>query len=307
MKSYTIGIDVGGTNIKLGLVDSRGKIKSKASLATEGFIAEKSHLIQALCRSVSRVIRRNRLTRRQIRGIGVGVPGLVNFRKGEVRFLTNIPGWKNVPLKRILEDRLHLPVLVDNDVNLMALAEWRYGAGKGAGNVVCLTLGTGVGGGLIINDELYRGEGDSAGELGHIPLNENGRFCNCGGRGCLETYIGKKALLEKAEKMGMKKGITLEEITRRARARQKKAMRFWEETGRILGNGLVAVVNLLNPQKIIVGGGISNAYPHISPAVKDVLKKCAMAEPASMVQIVKARLGNEAGVIGCRVLMDRYL
>ena len=174
MKHFVLGVDVGGTNIKLGLVDLSGNVISRTSLVTSSFIRNKNRLISALCSQIKIIISKNRLSPKHILGIGIGLPGLVDFHRGTVNLLVNIPGWHKVPLKKIIEQKIKIPAFLDNDVNVMALGEWRFGAARGSKNVVCLTLGTGVGGGLILDNRLYRGENFAAGELGHIPLNENG-------------------------------------------------------------------------------------------------------------------------------------
>jgi len=303
-KPFVLGVDIGGTNIKLGLVDAAGKIISKSNLVTATFLSHKNQLIDGLLQGCEQLIQKNYLQKNDIAGIGIGLPGLIDAQKGIARFLPNIPGWKNVALKNIIEKKIGVATFIDNDVNLMTLGEWKFGAGQGFSNMVCMTLGTGVGGGLIINNELYRGEGFSAGELGHIPLNEEGPPCNCGGKGCLERYVGNKYLLEKAQKLFKKKHISLEEINHLASLGNPKALQFWQETGTYIGLGLVSVVNILNPQRIIIGGGISNASKHLFPVIEETIKTRAMNIPARMVKIVKAKLADEAGIMGAYVLLN---
>ena len=307
MQKFVLGIDIGGTNIRFGLINRQGHLISKTSLSTKSFIRHKNKLITSLVLEIRKITEEKKLRKSQILGIGIGLPGLVNTPKGLVYLLTNIPGWKNVPLKKIIEKRLRIPTFIDNDVNLMALGEWRYGAGDGLKDIVCITLGTGIGGGLIINHRLYRGEGFSAGELGHIPINEKGPMCNCGGVACLERYIGNKTLLSKARRLFKKKDISLEDITSMASKGNKKALEFWNEVGVKLGVGLSGVVNLLNPQRIVIGGGVSGAHRFFFSSVRKTLKQRAMKIPAQMVEIVKAKLGNDAGIIGARVLVENNL
>ena len=175
MSKVVVGIDVGGTNIKLGIVQPSGQITATTNLLTKNFIREKDLLINGLVEAVCSLLESNALHKNDIRGIGIGLPGLIDYKKGFVHFLPNIPSWKNVPLKKIMEERLRIPAFIDNDVNLITLGEWHYGAGRGIRNMVCITLGTGVGGGLILDNALYRGEGFTAGEIGHVPLNERDR------------------------------------------------------------------------------------------------------------------------------------
>ncbi len=303
MKFATIGVDVGGTNIKLGLVHPQGKVIARTSVATQSFTSHKTKLIAALAREIGAMMAANGLNRNNVGGVGIGLPGLIDYAQGMVGFLPNIPGWRNVPLAALLRQKLRLPVFIDNDVKLIALAEWKFGAGKKTSDLICLTLGTGVGSALILNNRLYRGPGNSAGELGHVPLNEQGPACNCGGFGCLETYIGNRRLVARANTMMGRKNMTLEAMHALAAAGNGKALAFWKETGEHLGNALVAVVNLLNPQKIIIGGGVSNNYKFIFKTVRDVLDRRAMSTPAGMVKIVRASLGDDAGILGAHVMV----
>lgn len=306
MNHYVIGIDVGGTNIKLGLVDKKGTIAARAHLATTDFLQSKKGLIDAIVVGCRDILEENGIKKGQVSGIGIGLPGLVNTKKGLVYSLTNIPGWKNVPLKKIIEKKLKLPVFIDNDVNVITLAEWKYGAAKKATNMVCITIGTGLGGGLIIDNKLYRGEGFAAGELGHMPINEEGQRCNCGGWGCLETYVGNRYLDVRTKNIFRQK-ITLEEITRRADKGDKKAIAFWQGVAEHIGNGLTGAVNLLNPSCIVIGGGIAKAHQHMFKTIRATIKRRAMHVQGRMVKILKSQLGNDAGIIGTRVLVKEML
>ena len=257
MKQYVVGVDVGGTNIKLGVVDPSGHVIVRNSFATKPFASSRTKLIAALAREIDASILTAGLNKDQIAGVGIGLPGLIDFEKGIVRFLPNIPGWRNVRLKSILQKKVKLPVFVDNDVKIITLAESQFGAGRGVRNLVCLTLGTGVGAALILNGQLYRGEDNAAGELGHMPLNEHGPPCNCGGFGCFERYVGNRALFALASRV-MGRGMSTEELFALAQKGNKKALLFWKKAAEHIGNGLVGIVNLLNPRLIIIGGGISN-------------------------------------------------
>ncbi len=307
MKKSVVGVDVGGTNIKLGIVHPRGKVIARNCFATSPFASSKIRLINALAGAVLDIIARAGLTKKDIAGIGVGLPGLIDHAAGVVRFLPNIRGWRNVRLRAILAQRTGLPVVVDNDVKLITLAEWKFGAGKGAANMMCITLGTGVGAGLILNNTLYRGEGNAAGELGHMPLNEHGPVCNCGGWGCFETYVGNRRLTARADQIMNVKGMTLERMYVSAKAGNRKALRFWHETAQHLGNGLTGAVNLLNPRLIVIGGGVSNNHHFLFPTIRAVIRKRAMATQAAMVNITRAQLGDDAGIIGAQVLVSEDL
>lgn len=313
---FTIGIDLGGTNTKLALVNDKGRIVTRRLILTTEYPARET-FIEAISDCIKEILATRKLKLKAIRGIGIGTPGLVDSRRGIVYSLTNIPGWDKVPLKRMLEKKTRLPVFVDNDVNLMALGEFKFGAGRGAKNLVCLTLGTGVGGGIIIDGRLYRGVTLSAGEIGHICVNENGPQCNCGGRGCLERYVGNKyivALAARKIRQGKKTIITklvnndLSKVTpfilsKAARRGDELAVSIWQETGKHLGVALAGVVNLLNPEVIVIGGGVANAGKVLFDALRKTVRERAMEIPAKAVKIVRAKLGEDAGIMGAVTLV----
>ena len=300
-KKLIIGIDLGGTNLKIALLDLRYQIKDKEVLNTQKFI-KKENLICAIIDSINKVIEDNNLSRTNILGIGLGLPGPIDYERGVVHFFPNIPGWKEVGLKSILERRLRLPVFVDNDVKLMSLAEYKLGAAKGSSNAVCITLGTGVGGGIIINGNLYRGTSNASGEIGHLPINEKGPRCNCGGRACLETYIGNNRILKEAKRL-FRRDITLEELSYLARKQNRQAQTIWLKVARRLAVALVGAVNLLNPDCIVIGGGVANAGRILFDNIRKIILRQAMSVQARHVKVFKAKLGNNAGLIGAAILV----
>ena len=300
-KKVKIGIDLGATRLKMALVDEKGKCFYRREVKTL-FRSNRAALVDSIVGNVNDIVKTSGISKRDILGVGIGVPGPVDSRKGIVRYFPNIKGWEQVPLKSILEKRLRLKVALDNDVNAMTLGEYRFGAGKGAENLICLTLGTGVGGGIIINGEIYRGSTMCAGEMGHVPINEKGPRCNCGGIACLERYIGNRYILYRAKK-ALGKNITLERIDDLAHKGNKKAIGIWEDVGRKLAVALTGVVNLLNPDIIVIGGGVSNAGELIFAPLRRELKARAMRDQARHVKIIRAKLGDNAGIIGASLLV----
>ena len=296
MKKYIIGIDLGGTNLKVGLLSPECDLLEKKTLTTCQFSA-REQLISAICSSISSW----GLPRNCIIGAGLGLPGPVDTEKGIVHFFPNIPGWKDVPLRDILRRRSRLPVFVDNDANVMALAEFTLGAARGSTNAVCITLGTGVGGGIIINGSLYRGSTFAAGEAGHIPVNEDGPACGCGSFGCLESYIGNKRIVSAARRV-FKRPITLEELSGLAARGDRRAVAIWRGVGSKLGIALAGVVNLLNPDRIVIGGGVANAGRVLFDTVRETVLLRAMPGQSRHVRIVKAQLAD-AGIIGAGLLV----
>ena len=305
IKRYTIAIDLGGTNLKCALLDSYLKIKAKSSFSTKSFDNQRK-LIQGVIDSVDSLILNQKLKRSDILGVGIGVPGPVDTLKGIVHFLPNIPGWKEVRLKKILEQKIRLPVFLDNDAKLMTLAEHEAGAAKKYKNALCLTLGTGVGGGLIINNLLYRGADNAAGEAGHFPLNEKGPLCGCGAHGCLEAYVGNHKIIKDARKLFGSK-IVLERVSALARENNLKAIDFWSQVGKKLGLALSGMVNLLNLDVIVIGGGVSCAGKVLFENIRQTILLRAMRVQAKRVRVVKAQLGIDAGIIGAGYLVKERL
>jgi len=300
-KKFIIAIDLGGTNLRIALLDLNYRIVARLSFNTHKFLV-KDKLVKVIINSVNSIQQNCKLNKRNILGLGLGLPGSVDAANGVVHSLTNIPGWKDVPLGRILKRRLKLPIFMDNDANLMCLAESRLGAARGLPYAVCLTLGTGVGGGIIVDGRLYRGANNATGEVGHLPINEDGPACNCGGKACLETYVGNNRILARAKKI-FGRNIPLEEISRLAADSNKKAVALWSSIGEYLGVALVGVVNLLNPDVVVIGGGVANAGKVLFDKVKAVIKNRAMTVQAGQVKVCKAELGSDAGLIGAAVMV----
>lgn len=300
-RKYIVGIDLGGTNLKTSVLDTQYHIKAKAVLSTKQFGTKKELLVALKC-SILEIIKKCQISKKSILGVGIGVPGPVDVEKGIVHFFPNIPGWKNVPLKILLQKSLGLPVFIDNDANLMSLAEARLGAARGVKNALCLTLGTGVGGGVIIEGKLYRGQDFVAGEIGHVPLNEKGPSCNCGGMACLEAYIGNSRILAQARKL-FKRSISLEELSTLGKKQNAKALKIWALVGTRLGVALSGSVNLLNLDAVVIGGGVANAGEFLFKKIRNTVAQRAMSVQARRVRIMKARLGDEAGVIGAAILV----
>lgn len=306
MKSkFIIAIDLGGTNLKLALLNNKYQIKERFTLNTKTFEGKKD-LVQAIVSTINQIVEKNCLKKTDILGVGLGLPGPIDVDHGMVHFFPNIAGWREVPLKRILEKKIRIKVFIDNDANLMCLGEYKLGAASGLKNVVCLTLGTGVGGGIIIEKKMYRGSSYAAGEIGHMPINESGPRCNCGGIACLETYIGNDRI-KKAARAVFKRDISLETLSALARKGNKRALKIWSDAGARLGIALTGVINLLNPDAIVVGGGISNAGNVLFKNVRATVLKRAMSVQAKEVKILRAKLGTDAGLIGAAILVKESL
>jgi glucokinase len=318
---YFVGIDIGATWIKFGLVMAKGTVVSKSEIETRE-VASPAHFLEISRGEIDSLLEKNNILKGWTRGIGVGAPGWVNYSAGIVNDLTNIPGWHSVPLAKELERESGLPAFVDNDANVMAIGEMIHGAGAGFRNFVCLTLGTGVGGAIIIDSDLYRGMSGLAGEIGHMTVDMNGRQCACGAKGCLERYVGNRFIVENAvERMRAHREESiflkladnrLERITPKLLAEAASqgdaiARAVWQETGRYIGTVLAELVNVLNPECFIIGGGVANAGKILFDPMQQTMESLAMNEVGKSTPIFQAKLGENAGIIGAATFAMKYL
>lgn len=299
-QKYFFGVDVGGTFTKVALVDEKLRLIAKDKFSSAGF-SNKPFFAKTLKQNLYSILAQQGIPAAGIRGIGVGVPGPVDFQKGVVLSLTNIGGWDRFPLAGFLKKHFPFPVLVENDANCMALAETRLGAARGASCALCVTLGTGVGGGIILGKEIYRGPYFLGGEIGHMPLSSDGPACQCGGKGCLERFVGNRALESKARSL-FGRAISLEDVSRLAKKRDPKALAFWRQAGGVLGLAISGIVNVLNPEVVVLGGGVAEAGEVLFGAVRKAVRRHSMKQLKSRVRIKKALLGNDAGVLGAAIL-----
>jgi len=315
VKKYSIGIDIGGTNITVGLVTKKGKIVRKDKFRTrpkEGKIKTVNRILKAVD-GIMKGLQSN-----SIQGIGIGVAGDIDQKRGIVRFSPNL-FWKNVPIVRLIKKKFNLRVVVDNDANAAAWGAYVLEAGRKAKNLLCVTLGTGVGGGLILNGKIYHGASGSAGEIGHMTLNPQGERCRCGNYGCLETYIGssyvvKKAVMKirKGEKSLIKKmvggnlkSVSSETVQAAALKGDRLARGIWKEAGEYLGIALSGVINLLNPEVIVFGGGMAKAGELIFKPMKAEIRKRTFRAPFEKVKFAWTKFGEDLGVIGAALLTSQ--
>ncbi len=316
MAKNRIGIDVGGTNVKIALVNDEGQIIYSNSVPTRAEMGYE-YTVNNIKQAIYDLLKETNLAAKDIQGIGFGFPGQVDYKQGIVRNAPNIPGWVEVPIAKLIEDEFNIPTRVDNDVRCAALGELNYGAGKGCENLICITVGTGIGSGLIINGKLVRGASNAAGEIGHIKLQmHDGPICGCGDTGCMEAFASGPAIVAMAEEyikggkstkfreMANGGAITPFIVCEAAKAGDPVARRIFTIMGEYIGIGMASVVNLLNPEKIIIGGGVADAGDILIAPLVEILKKRAMKIAGETVSIVPAQLGNTAGVIGASLLIE---
>ena len=316
-EKYRIGVDIGGTNVKIALVDKKGEISFPKTVPTRAEMGYE-YTVGNIIQSIKELIEEAKIEKNALEGIGFGFPGQIDCDNGIVRILPNIPGWINVPIAEIMQKEFNVPVKVDNDVRCAALAELNYGAGAGCKNLVCITVGTGIGSGLIINGKLVRGASNAAGEIGHIKLaSHDGPICGCGDTGCFEAFASGPAIVALAKEYvkggkstkyreiaGSTKDITPAIVAQAAKEGDVVAQRIFSIIGEYLGVGLSSVVNLLNPEKIVVGGGVADAGEILFGPLKKALKERSMPIQGAAVEVVPAQLGNTAGIIGASLLID---
>ena len=295
-----IGIDFGGTSVKLGVCRGAELLHTDEPIITAAHPGPNA-LIGEMAARVARL----RKDFPEIAAIGVGVPGLVDFDHGFVHILTNVPGWKHIPLKALLSEKTGLPCVVENDANAMAYAEWRHGAGKGLRNVVALTLGTGVGGGLVLDGKMFRGSSFSAGEIGQMSIDMDGTPGAYGNLGALEKYMGNVQIAEHAVKRYAEAGIdkNVEDCTPKAIAIAASsgddiARQIWAEIADWLGTALSSIAWLLNPDAFVIGGGVAQAGALLFDPLKAKVNSMVSTVVSEKLQIIPAHFSNDAGIIG---------
>lgn len=303
--NYYLGIDLGATNLHFALVDAKGKIVTEKIDSTSKNSAETIRKIVAEIKHPWNY---------SIKGVGIAVAGLVDHKKGKIYFAPNL-GWKNLWLvRKIKKEFPHLKIILENDANAAAWGAYLLLGKERVKNLICLTLGTGLGGGIVIEGKLYRGASGSAGEIGHLTLYPDGLLCKCGNFGCIERYVGanylvkqiqneivrgKKTIVKEIVKNGLKK-ITPELIARAAGKNDRLSREIWKEMGKNLGTILAGVINLLNPEMLVLTGGVAQAGRFFLGELKKTLRKRTFQEPLKKVKIVVTN--KNLGVIGAALL-----
>lgn len=303
-RPLAIGIDFGGTSVKTGVVRGFEILDSAPPIATQEF-NDPQQLIATMVRAVEDL----RLRHPDVRSIGIGMPGFVNFESGVVMNLTNVRGWQNVALKETLQAQLNLPVAADNDANCMAFAEWKLGVGKGYKHLVCASLGTGVGGGLIVNGQMVRGAHFAAGEIGQTSIDFQGRRGHYGNLGALEDYIGNQEIARDAMQAYQSAGISkdLEDCSPAALAEAAQrgdeiAKGCWNMIGRMLATSMMNACWLLNPEAVIIGGGVARAGDLLFTPFREHLLRQLSGPFKETLAILPAQFGHEAGTIGAAAI-----
>ena len=312
-----IGMDLGGTFIKAGLVSDDFRLIMERTVPT-GAERTAEEVADTMIQVAEEMIRRGGIPGNEIRGIGVGSPGAIDPRSGIVLFSNNF-GWENVPLKALLSARTEFPVRLANDAQCAVMGEWKAGAGKNCGDLILLTLGTGVGSGLILDGKLFTGGDRSGGIIGHMVIEKNGRPCNCGRKGCLEAYASATALTREMERVARERpesplgekvralgpAIDAKLAFDQAQRGDPDAEKIVREFISSLGEGITNLVNLFRPDKVLISGGICNQGDALFiPLNRFVRERCYAREKVFIPPVERAVLGNRAGIIGAASLLD---
>ena len=306
LKCY-LALDVGGTNVIAGLVDEEGRILARRRFPTKSG-RPPSEVIADMVAHLRTLSSENPSGCRP-EALAVGLPGWLNQSEGLLIQAPNMPGWVNVPLAEIMSQALNLPVRLENDSNLYALGEWLYGAGRGLDNILVITLGTGVGGGLILNGRLWNGSFASAVEIGHMPLRlAGGALCGCGRRGCLETVasatgmsrLGRQWLSEgrPSAYQGRPEDLSPQIMYELAQIGDPMALSVFREAGQALGQILSGIFNLLGLSALVIGGGAAGAFDFIRPSLWEVLSERLIVTEPSRIKIFRGLLGEDAPLAG---------
>jgi len=315
MNSYLVGVDLGGTFIKTALITLSGEIIRKLEIPSDTGKGPDG-VIENICRSIDTIVDQCGLTMDAVEAIGIGSPGPLDTRKGIVWNAVNLPGWINIPLRDRIRERFQIHTILENDANAAAFGEYWRGAGRGSALMLAYTLGTGVGGGIIIDGKLIRGSTDGAGELGHITILPEGDLCSCGNRGCLEAYASATSLVRRTRQklnrgavsilskwMEEGRSLTAKLIDEAHLSNDSFAREALEEVGYFLGLGISGVVSALNPDTVVLGGGMMGAGEVILEPLRREVKRRVFPQHFNHLKIAAAMLGNDAGVIGAAGLV----
>lgn len=299
MESYTIGVDLGGTNLKAAAISQDGLLIDKLSGGTN-LKAGRDAVVQDMVETIWSL--RERCGSAPLRGVGIGVPGIIEMRTGVIAMAPNLPGFENFPIRDEIERRLKAPVILENDANVAALGEKWMGAGLGVDSLVLLTLGTGIGGGIIYQGKIMHGAIGMAGELGHIKVVPDGNPCGCGANGCLEKHASAMVAGAMARMMGLGDDLSAKDVFDLAMGGEPRAKVIFETVGKALGVALADLVNIFNFPLYLLSGGMLPAWEFFAPAMFEEVRRSSYVYRCSETRIERATLGDEAGLYGAAFL-----
>ena len=304
---YAVGLDIGGTKIKYALVDQEGNIVYESISPTQSGTG-KERVLDNVRKAVKEVLDFAASGKMPVSGIGIGAPGIID--EGLVTgCIGNLPEMEGMPLGKLIEDFFRLPVVVENDANVMGLAEQRFGTARGMTDVIFLTIGTGIGGAMVLNGKLYAGYRNRGAEMGHVFVKFQGRVCSCGARGCMEAEASVQALIEEyrnlliQNKMNIPEDLDGKLIVAQYLKNQDAAIIAMNHHFEYLSYGIAGFINVFSPQKVVIGGGISEAGDFYIEKIREKSLARAMKETSQHVSVELAQLGNKAGFLGAAALV----
>lgn len=306
---YSVGVDLGGTNIAAGIVDENGKIVFRGSVPTDTD-RDFDKIMEDMGNLINKLILDSKIPQEDIKSIGIGAPGVLDNELGTVYDNSNIH-WEDYPIRAKLQQYTDKPIFLGNDANVAAWAEFKSGCGKGTNNFIMLTLGTGVGGGIVINNQLITGSHNIGAEIGHVALKSGGELCGCGNRGCIEAYCSATALIKMAKKHVC--NYPDSEISKASHIEAKTVVDAYingDELGTKLFNEYVdnlahtigSLVNFLDPDVIALGGGVANAGETLLKPLRERFPEYVTFKPRQNTKVLKAEMGNDAGIVGAAML-----
>ncbi|HET8656351.1 MAG TPA: ROK family protein [Longimicrobiaceae bacterium] len=321
-RRWIVGVDLGGTNIVVGLVPLEGAepqaLRSRPTEPQRGpkFVVDR--IVEMVEASIGDVLRESGAGRDRVVGVGIGSPGPLDRKSGMVINTPNL-GWRNFPLRDLIANALNLPATLDNDANCATYGEWWLGAGRDVDTLVGLTLGTGIGGGIVLGGEIYHGISDVAGEIGHMTIDSTGRRCNCGNYGCLEAYASGPAIALRAAE-GIEAGaesalasmvngrldqITAATVYEAVTAGDAYATEVMKDTAKFLGTGIANIINVLNPEMVVIAGGVTRAGETLFAPLRAEVRRRAFRSAEERCRIVPAEMPGTAGVVGAAAVFKR--
>ena len=315
--AFAIGVDLGGTNLRIAAVDGRGRLTEKVTTDT-GVARPRDQVIAEMCRAIQALVAKRKKAGGRLVGVGVGVPGIIDLASGMLRESPNLPGWEDYPVRQEIERRLGTRVILENDANAAALGEQWLGAGRAADDLCMVTLGTGVGGGIVLGGRIWHGMTGMAGELGHITVEPEGPPCGCGNRGCVEQFASATAIERMAREAAAQgrapelaraaranPDFCSETVCQLAEAGDLAGREIFARVGRALGILVAALVNTFNLPMYVIGGGVAKAWEMFSPAMFEEVRKRSFVYAATSsggsggkTVITCAQLGSDAGLFG---------
>ena len=312
MKIY-VGCDLGGTNIKAGLVNIEdGHVLVSDSIPTLARQGPEA-VLERMANHITDLIKQSGVEKEMIRGVGISAPGMIDLETNTTEFSPNLyTEWRGIPVGERMQSYLDLEISMLNDVRAITYGEWAFGAGRGVDSMACFAIGTGVGGGLVVNNQLVLGFGGTAGELGHQTVDLNGPICGCGNRGCIEVFASGPAIAAEAAR-GVRQGwntkiadlidhdlnqLTPEIVTQAAKMGDEFAIEVWNRAGMYLGIGVANILTSVGVKRVVIGGGVAKAGEFLLEPIRREVRKRVFLMPVEKVEILPAKLGTDAGIVG---------